>query len=295
MAGACAAGAGGGGAAAGVGAGGAAGFGAAGEPRHGSARRGRGRRRRSVRRRRGLGRERGFRRLHRRSGLAHRVLQAAGETRGFRRAVFAGGDGRGAGRGRNGRRDSRRGKRRLHRPHAFDARRLRALRLDPGRFRFRRLLADGLGTGRLPRRGRQRLQLDPLRLDLGRRHAARRRADDGGLDKHVIRPADHDEMLDIVAAHQQQLALAVDIEHLDDPEPGLPAPAAAADHGARRPARDQPENVGQQQQQDENDRKCNCVLHIGRHAVAKKPVHEFSTPLGERPRHNTAFHSPHPP
>jgi len=31
-----------------------------------------------------------------------------------------------------------------------------------------------------------------------------------GLNQHVDRPADHDEMLDLVAPHQQQLAAGID-------------------------------------------------------------------------------------
>jgi hypothetical protein len=46
-------------------------------------------------------------------------------------------------------------------------------------------------------------------------------AHDLPFDQQVIRPADHDQMLDIVAAHQHELAMAVEIESVDDSEARL--------------------------------------------------------------------------
>ena len=51
---------------------------------------------------------------------------------------------------------------------------------------------------------------------------------DRGFDQHIVRPADHDQMFDIVAPYQHELALPIEIEHIDDGEPRL-APATVLD------------------------------------------------------------------
>ena len=53
------------------------------------------------------------------------------------------------------------------------------------------------------------------------------RADDLGFDHKIVRTADHDEMLDIIAPDDHQLAVAVEVEGVDDAEPRQPRPAVA--------------------------------------------------------------------
>ena len=57
---------------------------------------------------------------------------------------------------------------------------------------------------------------------------ARRRggAIDLRLDQNVVRPTDHHQMFDIVAPDEHQLALPVEAECVDQPEPRLAGPSA---------------------------------------------------------------------
>jgi hypothetical protein len=52
-------------------------------------------------------------------------------------------------------------------------------------------------------------------------------ADDLRLDDDVIRAADHHQMLDIVAPHQDELALPIQAERIDQAKARLAGAAAA--------------------------------------------------------------------
>ena len=72
------------------------------------------------------------------------------------------------------------------------------------------------------------------------------------FDQHVVGSADHHEMFDIIAAHENQLALPVEIEGIDDAEARLTG-SPAARH--MQPAAEcQTEN---EQNQESRDKKCN--------------------------------------
>jgi hypothetical protein len=47
------------------------------------------------------------------------------------------------------------------------------------------------------------------------------------LNDEVVGAANHQKMLDVIPAHNHKLALAVEIEGVNDPEPRLPLPAVA--------------------------------------------------------------------
>ena len=49
--------------------------------------------------------------------------------------------------------------------------------------------------------------------------------DDGRLDHNISRTADHEQMFDIIAAHDHQLPLSIDLEGIHHPEPLLTAAA----------------------------------------------------------------------
>jgi hypothetical protein len=53
-----------------------------------------------------------------------------------------------------------------------------------------------------------------------------RGATDLRLDQNVVRPADHDQMFDIVAPDKHQLPLPIEAERVDQPEPRLADPSA---------------------------------------------------------------------
>jgi hypothetical protein len=82
----------------------------------------------------------------------------------------------------------------------------------------------GLGCRRSGRPGEAADRL--LLAFAGRARLARLSPDDRRLDDDVIGPADHQQMLDIVAPHDDQLPLAVDLEGVNDAEPLLAAAAA---------------------------------------------------------------------
>ena len=132
---------------------------------------------------------------------------------------------RGLGRGRSGGRG--RGRRRL-------SGRWRGR--SSGRRRGRRSRGLGGGLGRRFGRGRR-----PGRYEFGspRRRAwheqrrslavlARRvrGAIDLRLDQNVVRPSDHDQVFDVVAPDEHQLALPIEAERIDQPEPRLAGPSA---------------------------------------------------------------------
>jgi hypothetical protein len=88
----------------------------------------------------------------------------------------------------------------------------------------------------------------------GERRVARRagsRAHDVAFDEDVVGSADHDEMLDMIPAHQHQLALPVEIEGVHDSEARLARPVRAA---RTQPASgDLPQHEGEQAEQREDD------------------------------------------
>ena len=55
---------------------------------------------------------------------------------------------------------------------------------------------------------------------------------DGGFHHQIIRAADHDEMFDIVAAHQHQLTLPIKIKRIHNAKPGLARTSTARAHAA---------------------------------------------------------------
>ena len=100
----------------------------------------------------------------------------------------------------------------------------------------------------------------------GRRHAADERpgpvlvaraacglvADDRRFDDHVRRAADHDQVLDVVAPDQNQLALAIEVIGIDDAEAGLTcAPVGCR---AQPPAERQAVEQEDHDEQDEDSR-----------------------------------------
>jgi hypothetical protein len=88
------------------------------------------------------------------------------------------------------------------------------------------------------------------------------RAHDVALDHAIIRPAQHDEMLDIVTAQQHELALAVEIIDIDDTQPRLTPASALATHGETLAA-DPLQDDGEQGQKDRDDREGDDVLNDG--------------------------------
>ncbi|MEI2734387.1 MAG: hypothetical protein V9G24_05945 [Rhodoblastus sp.] len=87
---------------------------------------------------------------------------------------------------------------------------------------------DGLGGERTARldRGR-RLAAGPGGRALAVARGARLAAHDRRLDQDVVRAADHDEMFDIVATHDDELAIRADVVRVDDAEPLLAAAGGA--------------------------------------------------------------------
>ncbi|HME85772.1 MAG TPA: hypothetical protein VKG91_14785 [Roseiarcus sp.] len=79
-------------------------------------------------------------------------------------------------------------------------------------------------------RGRERLRRARRRLGLGRRpqivFAGRgKRAIDLRFDQNVVRAADHDQMLDVVAPHQNKLPLPVEAERVHETQSRLSRPS----------------------------------------------------------------------
>ena len=163
---------------------------------------------RGLRGRRLDGGRRGRRRLRRRGGGCGRSRGGRGQLNGRRRPR---GRGRGCGRSRGGRgrlRGSWRGRR--SRGLGGDLRR---------RFGRRRRPAQG---EELPHRRARHEQRRSLAV-LARR---RRGAIDLRLEQNVVRPADHDQVFDIVPPDEHELALPVEAECVDQPEPRLSGPSA---------------------------------------------------------------------
>ena len=57
---------------------------------------------------------------------------------------------------------------------------------------------------------------------------ARLGADDGPFDEQVVWPANHQQMLDIIPADNDELAMTVEIVGVDDAKPGLARPGPSA-------------------------------------------------------------------
>ena len=93
-----------------------------------------------------------------------------------------------------------------------------------------RLQRPGRSVAVFRQRNGARQRLDPRRPDGVARDVARRgdRAHDIGFDDDVGRPADHQQMLDIVAPDQDEPAAAVDAGIIDDGKPRLAAARIAA-------------------------------------------------------------------
>ena len=74
----------------------------------------------------------------------------------------------------------------------------------------------------------------------------RRGAIDLRLQQNVVRPADHDQVFDIVAPDEHQLALPVEAESVDQPEPRLAGPSArnAQPMGERQPIENRQNDEG---------------------------------------------------
>jgi hypothetical protein len=90
-----------------------------------------------------------------------------------------------------------------------------------------------------------------LRLTLPRSGSGRSAAHDRGLDDEVGRAADEDQMLDIVAPDEDQLAPAVDRERIDERQPRH-APARGTGEADAAEALDQPvEKADQDKNRDE--------------------------------------------
>jgi hypothetical protein len=97
-------------------------------------------------------------------------------------------------------------------------------------------------------------------LHRGRRQPRAGRADDVGLDDHVVGAADQEQVLHVVAPEQDELALPVEIVDVDDAEPRLPA-AAALVRGKRQAAAGQAaQHQGEEREKKENNREGNHVF-----------------------------------
>ncbi len=91
---------------------------------------------------------------------------------------------------------------------------------------------------------------------------ARLHPHNAGLDQHVVRTANQQQMFDIVAPHQQQLALAIEVEGLDEAETQLPRP---------RPARNAPAQIDGDlddlEDEHEGDKKGDARQNPRQHSV----------------------------
>jgi hypothetical protein len=96
-------------------------------------------------------------------------------------------------------------------------------------------------------------------------------ADDLGLDQNVRMLADHDEVFDVVTANKDELALAIEVEGVDDAQAGL---TCASSRHPQFTAEGQTEHKQDEQRrnQEGNGRGCKhqCFvfkqsIHKGRH------------------------------
>jgi hypothetical protein len=90
--------------------------------------------------------------------------------------------------------------------------------------------------------------------------ARARHADDVRLDDDVVRAADEQEMLDVVAPQQDELALTIEIVDVDDPEAGLAGAAPVLCRDAHTSAGEPAKHHGNEGKQREDDRERYGVL-----------------------------------
>jgi hypothetical protein len=107
------------------------------------------------------------------------------------------------------------------------------------------------------------------------RRAAWRRQPDVALDHDIGWSADQDQMLDVVATHQDKPAVAVDGGGVHDGEPRFAVPAAGNEGSERQVAHklDDNENDDQQDKRCKRPQQC-CGITGARHAI--QPLHWFS-------------------
>jgi hypothetical protein len=86
------------------------------------------------------------------------------------------------------------------------------------------------------------------------RRLSRFDADNLRFDQDVIWAADHDEMFDIVAPHEDKLTLSVEVKGIDNPEARLTRPAAA--RHVQPAAESQPKN---EQNQESRNKECDSA------------------------------------
>ncbi|WP_246662248.1 hypothetical protein [Prosthecodimorpha hirschii] len=128
-----------------------------------------------------------------------------------------------------------------------------------------RPLHDRLRRGRPGDRLRHGRRFDAAGLRLPD-DGAGRTAHDPAFHQHVVRAADHDEMLDIVAAQQNQTAPSVQIGAVDHGQPGAVAPLAPEQTALRTAgeAPDQPRhkhNENDDQNQRDDDLRRSSAIH----------------------------------
>ena len=119
----------------------------------------------------------------------------------------------------------------------------------------------GAGSGHGAGSGRA----GPLRPGSASR-APTARAHDVGFDHHVARSADHQQMLDVVAADDDELAAPVDGGSVDHGEPRLAGAGGGVEARRAEPAH-QPGGCADQQQDDD---KCDDKVHRSRQVHAKE-------------------------
>jgi hypothetical protein len=90
--------------------------------------------------------------------------------------------------------------------------------------------------------------------------ARARHADDVRLDDDVVRAADEQEMLDVVAPQQDELTLAIEVIDVDDPEAGLASAAAVLRRDTHTSAGEPAKHHGNEGKQREDDRERYGVL-----------------------------------
>jgi len=96
---------------------------------------------------------------------------------------------------------------------------------------------------------------------------ARLGPNDLGFDQNVIGAADHDQMFDIVAADDDELALAIKIEGVDNAKTQLTA--APARHPQPTPER----QTEHQQNQERRNNKGYGRCAVGQSLVSTEPCH----------------------
>ena len=174
-----------------------------------------------------------------------------------------------------------------------------SFRLARGSLRGTLRLAHGLllgalrrtqGCGAEPWRGRSGLRrTGPCRrwsvksIFANEGRAARLAEPDFALDHDVGRTADQKQMLDIVAPHQHQTAMAVDGGRVHDRQPRL-AVAAAGDEGAESQAADQPDDHQDDDEHDEGSER-------PKHCRGKFRTCQAFEPFGIEPPRFPAAHT----